>query len=122
MKTFIVSMVLFITMMTLIIVNSLYVNQTANTIMQMTTSLPAPGCLDYSGRITSMERLWEQHYSLLNLTVSLNDLNKVADCISQLKAYSVNDNEQDFESTRQLLVNAIKNLHRLEKLSLDSIM
>ena len=122
MKTFIVSMVLFITMMTHIIVNSLYVNQTANTIMQMTTSLPAPGCLDYNGCMTSMERLWEQHYSLLNLTVSLNDLNKVADCISQLKAYSVNDNEQDFESTRQLLVNAIKNLHRLEKLSLDSIM
>lgn len=109
-------------MVTIIILNSVYINQTANMLIQITNSLPTPGCLDYNSRITNMERQWKEHYSLLCLTINLNDLNKVADCISQLKAYSVNDNEQDFESTRQLLINAIKNLHRLEKLSLDSIM
>lgn len=122
MKTFILSVIIFITMVTIIILNSVYINQTANMLIQMTNSLPTPGCLDYNSRITNMERQWKEHYSLLCLTINLNDLNKVADCISQLKAYSVNDNEQDFESTRQLLINAIKNMHRLEKLSLDSIM
>ena len=122
MKAFYVSVVLFLFMATIIIANAIYINRTADKLMLMTASLPAPDNEKYEECITDLQTFWKRNYSAISLSVNLNDLNKISDNMSQLIAYSTNQNNQDFEATRKLLVNSIWNMQRLEQISLDSIM
>ncbi len=122
MKTFYTSIALFILMIAFILINASYINRTVNELTEITHALPSPINSNYDTCINDLKEFWEQNYTAISFSVCMNDLNKISDSISQLKAYSTNQNEQDFEATRKILINAINNMCRLEKISWDSIM
>ena len=57
----------------------------------------------------------------VGLSVSFVELNRVSDAITSMKSYAASGEDADFECTRELLLNAIREMRRLEAFTIGNI-
>lgn len=121
MKTFWASIIIFLIMTAAIVVNYFYINSVADNLCHMaykTPTLTEDGCYEY---ISQLDNYWRRHENIVELSVNFTDLNKISDEIAHLKSLSLIGEQADFEATRQLLINSIQKMRRLESISFKNI-
>lgn len=121
MKTFYASIILFIITVSLIVLNYSYISNLSEKLTEMTENLPSPSEEGCYKAVEDLYAFWEKNHDIARISTGYIELNKISDAITSLKVYAANNSISDFENTRELLYNAIDELHRLESFSFYNI-
>ena len=119
MKAFWASLILFVTMLTGIVWNAVYIHRSTDRLRQLTDQLE-----DTATRQTVLAELdsfWEAQRIAIGLSVSFRDINRVSESIDCLLLAHSTGNDLDFQKQRILLDNAISEIERADILSVDSL-
>lgn len=122
MKTFYFSVILFLLAVGAVTVNYFYINNIADHLTELAESAPAlgeEGCVEAAREI---DDYWRREHNLVRLSVSFVELNLVSDAITSMKTFAEQDNPSEYENARELLINAIHEMRRLESLGVSSIL
>ena len=122
MKALIASLIIFGILLIGIIVNCVYVNRISEDLLLQINSI---GGVEDAGALSKLENLkmhFEKHEGILLLSLSYLAVNKVDDSIDGAIAYAKYGDESGFQNAKAILINAINDLARLEKLSFKNIL
>lgn len=122
MKSFVAVCIIFAIMLACVILNCLYINRTADTLTDMVASLPRADSDDCRDAVEQLDSYWRERHDTVALSVSFVELNRISDVLSTLKSYAASGATSDFECARGLLLNAIRELRRLESFELGSLL
>ena len=120
MRSFIISLILFLCLITVISFNSIYVNRTAHEISRLVSLTSAED--DSSEAIETLLFYWEKHHPLLSLSVSFRELDKTQELLIMLEYNYKVGNAAEFEKTKQLLYDSADDLGRLERFSIENLL
>ena len=122
MKAFVIICVIFAVMLGCIVFNYFYINKISNELYVLASGISGveeDGC--YAG-VSQLDQYWQQHHDRVGLSVSFVELNRVSDAITSMKSYAAAGEEADFECARELLLNAIHEMRRLEAFTIGNIL
>lgn len=121
MKSLIVTVVLCCIMVLAATANFIYVNHLADAMTEIADALPAidePMCIE---RIDALCRLWEKHSPIVGLTVGFLTVDKLSEYCQLLRSCAEAGDVYGYYSTLSLLYDAIDDVRRLEKFSIDNL-
>ena len=121
MKSFRMSIAIFAVMMLIIILNHLYILNTADQLCTILKSLPSPTSPQCIQQIVILEKLWEKHSGAINLSTTSAKTEAISNDIIKLKHLALNLEISDFEVTRHQLLSTVRNIKKSEKLSFKNI-
>lgn len=121
MKTFILSLVLFVMMLTAITINFFYINKVSDKLYVMTSEAPTAGEDGCYTAASQLDDYWQTNHDIVRLSVSFVELNNVSDAIVSMKSYAKSGDVTEYENARQLLLNAIHEMRRLESFKISNI-
>jgi hypothetical protein len=104
-----------------IIVNFFYINKVSDKLYVMTSEAPAAGDDGCYAALSLIDEYWQKNHDIVRLSVSFIELNLVSDCIVSMKSFAKSGEEAEYENARQILLNAIHEMRRLESFKLSSI-
>ncbi|MBE6597754.1 MAG: hypothetical protein E7641_08830 [Ruminococcaceae bacterium] len=106
MRSFIITASIFILMLIVITLNSIYVRETTAEIYDLL----------YKDSTEELCELWEKNLPFLRLSVSYAELERVGELIAELKYYDTMNNSKEKERIRLLIRDAVSDIDRLERL------
>jgi len=116
MKSFVLTVILFCLLISVIVINSLYTKNIANEIEKKITDL------DFEEEITDelneIQEYWEKQEKIVGISVGFKEIDKTCELIISLKTYYQYQNKQEFERVKLLLLDVIEEITRLEKFNL----
>ena len=115
------SIAIFAVMMLIIILNHLYILNTADQLCTILQSLPSPTSPQCIQQIVILEKLWEKHSGTINLSTTSAKTEAISNDIIKLKHLALNLEISDFEVTRHQLLSTVRNIKKSEKLSFKNI-
>ena len=119
MKSFIISLILFILLISTIFGNAFYVKEVSKRIVSDTKTLEES---NYSPqRIRDLEKYWEKHRGFIGLSVGHDELDRISESIISLKASCESGNISDAELYLLILQDLVKEMGRHEELSLENL-
>lgn len=121
MKTLLVSVSLFLIMISLITVNAIYICNVSNALKSDILQLDVAFDEQCEEALKSISTYWNKNKRIISLSTNSTDVNKITDCISQLQTSAKNHCQTDFETSKQLLLNLIERMPHTEKITLSSI-
>lgn len=121
MKTFYVSIILFFSMVVIIVVNAIYINNVTNSLQALTLQLSDTSDQYCDIKLKNLSDHWEKNKEIIGLSTNAIDINRISDHISQLKASTKSGETVDFEIAKQMLLNSIERIRHLEKITLSNI-
>ncbi len=119
MKTFAISIILFLAVIVLVTVNVFYVNGVLEHTKQLATEIYKDS--------TSTEALselydhWQSHKSWLGLSVSLRDIDSVTENLLNFKTAVIQGNDILLHQSYALLCNSLDDVARYESFSVENI-
>ena len=120
MKAFYASLAVFGLLCAVIILNSLFVCQTANQLTDLLEMLPA--CEEATEAFKQAERFWEERRALVALTAPHKDVEALNIQLLQIRAAIQTKDAHAFERARTLAIDAADYLQALEKFSIDNLL
>ncbi len=120
MKTFIISTVIFAVMISMIIFNYIYINNAADRLERLAADIiPDSKVLEES--VGALEDYWEESKSRIDLTSNHTIINNIGIKIANIRLFA--DKGDNLQLTKELLLlkEEIKELRRLERLSVENI-
>ena len=125
MKGSIISGILLVVLVLLVIGNALYVHHVTHRLSVMTEGLPERlGEATREGtveRITKIQAYLKKHETVLAISVSYTSIDRMTELTAMLETYARMDADHDYTATRKLLIDAIGDAARLERLSAKNI-
>jgi hypothetical protein len=121
MKIFIISLVFFTLMLAGIVLNFIYINKVSDELYVMAYEAPAVGVEGCYAAVSKLDDYWQKNHDIIRLSVSFVELNQVSDAIVSMKSYAKSGSADDYENARQILLNAIHEMRRLESFKLSSL-
>ena len=118
MKTFIIALVVFSVLLTLIILNALFVNRTMDELRAAILILPACDEIALVDILTS----WKNHYTLLSLSVSRNEMRDMDVWLAEMRIAATRGDTLQFETARAKALDSIDDIRRLERIALSNIL
>ncbi len=121
MKVFYTAIILFVLMIAVITVNYVYINRVCNSMYVMASEAPGvdeEGCYAV---VSVLDNYWQENQKYVCLSVSYIELNQICNSISSMKAYAKSKNAAEFENARQILLNTIREVRRLESFTIENI-
>lgn len=122
MKGFAVMLVIFMLMTGVLIVNYIYINNVADRLYAMTSQVPGIGEEGCYKQLSLIDEYWQNNHDTVGLSVSFIELNRVSDGITAMKSYAISGDSTQLECTRELLLNAIHEMSRLEAFTIGNIL
>lgn len=130
MKAFLAIVLILAAMLCCIVFNYFYINKTANELTAMTYDIPPLGDEGCYTALSRLDEYWKANHDRVGLSVSFVELNRVTDAITSMKSYALtgtrtgdsSDYVSDFECARELLLNAISEMRRLEAFTIGNIL
>ena len=122
MKAVIITVAAFVLLCALMFLNHAYIKATANELVRLTESL------DFSDKEASrqtlheIDELWKKSSLIFSLTVSFREIDRLGECIITLSSSLEDSSEALFEGYRNLLIDAIEGVARLEDFSVMNIL
>ena len=119
MKAFIISLLLFLLLIGCIILNTVFLNRSADHFRALAMAIETP-----ENRRESLEELaatWEKQKKWIGLTVSFRELDHFGEIITQLHWAYEQKNEQEFQKYRSLFLDAIEEITRTERFSIENL-
>ncbi len=120
MKAWIISLCLFILLISTIVGNAIYVNRVAHHIEDTVAALSFDDTKT-SVQIDALEAYWEQHRPYVALSIGYRELDHLCESLISLRAAFDTKNASDFELYRQLTEDAAAELARLEQISVENL-
>ena len=121
MKTFLFTMCLLAVLIALIGVNTYYITQFTDTLLQETAALPT---IDEQDCLSSLERLqacWERGERWVGLSVNNQLIEQTGDLIASLRVNCEQGAAEDYEVNRELLLRSIRQLRNLERFNIWNV-
>ncbi len=120
MKALSISITLFCVLITVIIVNSIFVNNTAKKIDDIADEIVAAS--DQNNLLNELDELWRERKNLLGLSISTDQLDTVTNTIIFLNEAVASKNEYDIRKYSALLSDCAHNIKRTEAISIENIL
>lgn len=121
MKSFTIAVVLFTTLVVIIIANSLYITSETHRLIETAESLPDFEDERLNQGIDHFEDGWRRFRSIADISCSYNEMSKIDMAIADLRVFIKEDNRSDYEHTRVFIILQLKELARLERISLNGL-
>ena len=121
MRDLIIIIVVFFTMTGLMVINFTHVNSVSDELTSIAESLnfsDADGCTE---KIALIEKIWKENEAVFSLTVNFKETDHLGETILALKAANNSRSPEEFERSRELLIDAIDGVCRLERFSARNI-
>ena len=122
MRGFIVTLILFAILISIVIINSFYVNNIINDIKNEITSLKTIPCEENAIIIKQIKSKWEKDSIGVSLSVSYEDIEELTDMIASLEASNSVKDYNQFKLYYELILNSIEDIGRLERFSVKNIL
>ena len=122
MRSLIIIIVAFFTLICVMSANNIYINNTAKELDKLAQSLKHLENEERTQRIEEINNLWKKSETLFSLTVSFRETDHLGETILSLAAADKSQNEAEFEKYLLLLIDAIDGVARLEKFSALNIL
>ena len=120
MRSFIVTIFLFIIICLIIFFNNLYIKSTASHITELVESKEFDD--NPNSTIKEIEILWEKKQRFVSMSVGYKELDRMSDLILDLKTYFELGNIDEVKRIRVLIVEAAAEISRLERFSIENIL
>lgn len=120
MKTFIASICAFSLLLFLITWNVCFVNRTMDEMENAVRALPA--CEHASEALDELDARWQEKRTTLSLSVSYNEMRDLDVYLAQMRAAAAERDDLQFETARLMALDAIKDIRRLERITLTSVL
>lgn len=121
MKSFIITLLLLALMLGGILVNHLYINNVANRLSALLDELPLAGDAESARMAREILSYWEANADWVDLSVSFPLVDRVGEQLNVLIACAECGDYYGYRSTLAILKDAVKDIKRLEKISMGSI-
>ena len=119
MKTFAVSLVLLALVVGCVVANHIYINKVANELVARLDAVPSPdddACVEQAQRLMEY---WDRHKTLVGLSVAVPITDRLTEQATLLLSCAQAGDLYGFYSALTLLRDAIEDVARLEKLSIE---
>lgn len=120
MRSLIISLALFLCLCVCIVFNFIYINKTAGQLYELIESLQCS--TEYEDDLLRLERLWEKSSGVFGLSVSYREIDHFGETLLSLRAAFDAGNSADFGNYRLLLIDAVDEISRLERFSVDNLL
>ncbi len=121
MKDFIISIILFSLLITLIVCNSVYIKKEVNLLSNAVRSIPSIDSPDCQIFINSLRSEWKKFKKVAKLSLNYSEINKMDCLIEELDCHLETKNNNDFEHAKIMMINLLSEIVRLEEISIDGI-
>ncbi len=116
MKAFIISLSIVLVIFALTVINSIYVHNTTNKLIEEAQNLKVE-----NDSVEQFYKLWEETQFAIRLSSSHDETHKIDEVLGVLSAKAKEGDPSGFCEERALLVEYLKQIQEDEKISLDSI-
>jgi len=120
MKAWIASLCLFLLLLAAIVGNAIYIHRVAEHLCGITDALCFEGP-DTEDALNELASYWERHRSFVALSIGYRELDHVCETMISLRTAYDTRNASDFECYRQLLSDAVQEIARLERFSVENL-
>lgn len=121
MKASVASGILLVAITLLIILNAVHVNRTVNDFVMAVEALPSTPDGDTALQVKRVLELLLKKETFLTLSVPYTTLDRGIELCRSLLSYAESGSVQDYTATRELLIDALQDMARLEKLHVKNI-
>ena len=128
MKSLLISVILFVALIVCIFLNVWYIRQSSDYITETIQKLNTTDIIDVnnmdenrSDRLAELENFWEENKNRIGLSVSFRELDHFEELLVELRWAYENRDEDEFQKYCALLLDAIEEITRTEKLSIENI-
>ena len=118
MKSFFCSLGIFILMLGLIVWNYVYMASTCDALAEKIEALPA--CDGADDALAALSEYWDREKNKIGISVSQHTIDKMNDCMAELKYAVKNRDAQIFECARYRAISIVEELRDAESLSLEN--
>ena len=122
MRDLIISLVLFALMIGVIVGNSLFVNRSVRELIEAVEAVPDLNSDDCGLRIKELKLYWRNFKRIARLTLDYIELNRMECLIEEMECHRLTGNVNDFEHAKVMMINLLREMARLEKIDLNSVM
>ena len=119
MRSLIITVILFFSICAIIIVNNLYIKNTAEYICECVSDDEFES--DPEKAIKKLDEFWEKNHPIVGLSIGYKELDKMSDLIIDLKIYFELENAPETKRIRALIVEAANEISRLERFDLENL-
>ena len=119
MKVFWISLVLFLVLLAGIFWNAHYVRESTEHLTDLVEELKEPD--EREETLTELEGFWEKNKNLFGLSVGFRELDHFGEVLVELRWAHDFGREEDFQKNRALLLDAIEEIERNERISVGNI-
>lgn len=114
--------VIFVLVLLLVLGNCVYVRQTVSEMTDLVASLPENPCEEAVQTLERIAHHLASHKNGLSLSISFLLLDRAKELTDITLVYAQENNASDYNANRKLLMDAMEDLQRLEKISWAAIM
>ena len=119
MKVFWISLVLFLLLLAGIFWNAHYVRESSEHLTELAEELTEPD--EREDTLSELEEFWEKNKNLFGLSVGFRELDHFGEVLVELRWAHDHSLEAEFQKYRALLLDAIEEISRTEKISVGNI-
>ena len=120
MRSFIITMLLLLTMISAIIANAIYVNNTTAKIIELTSDeafKKAP-----EAALLRLESFWESNQILMEFSIGYKATDRISELILDLRECIETTNSAEERRVRALIADSASDISKLEKFSLENLL
>ena len=121
MKTFTIVLVVFFALCTAMLLNFIYINESADELTRLAESLSFDDP-SVTKKTEELEQKWEKSSVIFSLTVNFKDIDYLGENLIALKSSAESHDRDEFERYRLLVIDAIDGVRRLERFSIINIL
>ena len=119
MKSFIVATILFLLLLTLIVINSIYINKACDLLSEMSKELGEIGNGDFDSRLSTLESSWQEFRKVARISCPDSELDKIDLTLTEMRSHYESNNQEGLEVAKARLCLLLRELSRLERISFD---
>ena len=121
MRSFIVSSLLFIILITATLLNSFFICSRADRLIDLVNEIPSVDADRCNIALIAFDNEWQKFKKAAAFTTAYSELNKISCVIEELYVHLENKNKYDFDHCIATLRLCLSEISRLEKISVDSV-
>lgn len=122
MKSFLCSMALLALLLGALICNFVYVNRTADRLLEMVDALPSSPDESALAPAEELSAFWDERTDTIGFSVGYTVLDRISEQAATLVTTAKYHNFFDYQLAKELLRDAIRDMRRLEQFSVGNLL
>lgn len=120
MRSFIATLLLFISICTVIVINNNYIKRSAEYITERVSEEVFEENPEKA--IAELEEFWKKNHPIISMSVGFKELDRMSDLIIDLKTYYELGIASEVAHTRVMIIETVDEISRLERFGLENLL